>query len=90
MLILIHGPWLTSGSLLRRILVQLGGERAMIDWKCQSFIWDEKWLHLECRVLPSLGWEDPLKQSMATHNSILAWRILGREEPGGLQSQTGL
>ena len=34
----------------------------------------------------SLGQEDPLKKEMATHSSILAWRILGTEEPGGLQS----
>ena len=33
----------------------------------------------------SLGWEDPLKKGMATHSSILAWRILWTEEPGGLQ-----
>ena len=33
-----------------------------------------------------LGWEDPLEKGMATHSSILAWRILWREEPGGLQS----
>ena len=34
----------------------------------------------------SLSWEDPLEQGMATHSSILAWRISWREEPGGLQS----
>ena len=34
----------------------------------------------------SLGWEDPLEKGMATHSSILAWRIPWREEPGGLQS----
>ena len=45
----------------------------------------------------SLGWEDPLEKGMATqedplekgmatHCSILAWRILWTEEPGGLQS----
>ena len=34
----------------------------------------------------SLGWEDPLEKGMATHPSILAWRIPWREEPGGLQS----
>ena len=33
-----------------------------------------------------LGREDPLEQEMATHSSILAWRIPGAEEPGGLQS----
>ena len=34
----------------------------------------------------SLGQEDPLKKGMATHSSILAWRILRTGEPGGLQS----
>ena len=33
----------------------------------------------------SLGWEDPLEEGMATHSSILAWRIPWTEEPGGLQ-----
>ena len=36
--------------------------------------------------VPSLGWEDPLEKSMATHSSLLAWRIPWTEEPGGLQS----
>ena len=34
----------------------------------------------------SLGQEDPLEEGMATHSSILAWRIPRTEEPGGLQS----
>ena len=34
----------------------------------------------------SLGREDPLEREMATHSSILAWRIPWTEEPGGLQS----
>ena len=34
----------------------------------------------------SLGWEDPLEKEMATHSSILAWKISWTEEPGGLQS----
>ena len=34
----------------------------------------------------SLSWEDPLKKVMATHSSILAWRIPLTEEPGRLQS----
>ena len=44
----------------------------------------------------SLGQKDPLEEEMATHSSILAWRIPRTEEPGGLQvhrvteSQTGL
>ena len=34
----------------------------------------------------SLSWEDPQEKGMATHPSILAWRIPWTEEPGGLQS----
>ena len=34
----------------------------------------------------SLGWEDPLEEGMATHSSIVAWRIPWTEEPGRLQS----
>ena len=36
--------------------------------------------------IQSLGWEDPLEKGMATHSSILAWRIPWAEEPGRLQS----
>ena len=39
----------------------------------------ETWVH-------SLGQEDPLEKEMATHSSILAWKILWTEESGGLQS----
>ena len=39
----------------------------------------------ETQVL-SLGWEDPLEKRMATHLSILVWRIPQTEETGGLQS----
>ena len=44
----------------------------------------------------SLGWEDPLEEEMATHFSILAWRIPYTEDPGGsidrgvAKNQTGL
>ena len=34
----------------------------------------------------TLGWEDPLEKDMATHSSILAWKIPWTEELGGLQS----
>ena len=36
--------------------------------------------------VPSLGQEDPLEKEMATHSSVLAWKIPWMEEPGGLQS----
>ena len=37
----------------------------------------------QCRFL---GWEDPLEKEMATHSSVLAWRIPWTDEPDGLQS----
>ena len=40
---------------------------------------------LETRV-QSLGREDPLEKEMATHSSVLAWRVTWTEEPGRLQS----
>ena len=36
--------------------------------------------------VPSLSWDDPLEEGMATYFSILAWRIPWTEEPGKLQS----
>ena len=41
--------------------------------------------NLEMQV-PSLGWKDPLEEGIATHSSILSWRIPWTEEPGGVQS----
>ena len=38
----------------------------------------------------SLSWEDPLEEGMATHSSILAWKIPWTEEPGRLQSMGSL
>ena len=34
----------------------------------------------------SVGWEDPLEKKMATHSSVLAWKIPRMEKPGRLQS----
>ena len=38
----------------------------------------------------SLGWADPLEEEMASHSSILAWRIPWTEEPDALQSTDGV
>ena len=43
-------------------------------------------LPMQKTQVQSLDWEDPLGKKMATHSSILAWRIPWTEEPGGLQS----
>ena len=42
--------------------------------------------NLQETQVPSLGQEDPLEEEMATHSSILAWKIPWREKPGGQQS----
>ena len=39
--------------------------------------------------VPFLGWENPLEKGMATHSSILAWRIPWTEEPGRLVQSMG-
>ena len=46
--------------------------------RCLPAVW-ETWVQ-------SLGWEDPLEKEMATHCSILAWKIPWTEDPVGLQS----
>ena len=46
-----------------------------------------KWLFaMRETQVRSLGWEDPLEKEMATHSSILAWKIPCSEEPGKLGS----
>ena len=46
----------------------------------------KNWLAMWETWVQSLGWEDPLKKGMATHSSIIAWRIPWTEELGRLQS----
>ena len=53
-----------------------GGSGGMV--KNPTAMW-ETWVR-------SLGQEDPLEKGMATHSSILAWRIPWTEDPGGLKS----
>ena len=60
---------------------------------CHTYSWDSL-VAQRLKRLPamqetwvrSLGREDPLEKEMATHSSILAWRIPWMEDPGGLQS----
>ena len=46
---------------------------------------DKESAYMETQIL-SMGQQDPLEKEMATHSSILAWKIPWTEEPGGLQS----
>ena len=45
--------------------------------------WDRKPLLMQETPVGPLGQEDPLEEGVATHSSILAWRIPWTEEPGG-------
>ena len=53
-------------------------EASLARVKCLPAMWVTR--------VRSLGWEDPLEKEMATHSSILVWRIPWTEEPGRLQS----
>ena len=47
----------------------------------------KNWPAVQETWVRSLGWEDPLEKGMATHSSILAWRIPWTKDPGRLQSK---
>ena len=67
-------------SLIYLILIRYACIRSSLvaqSLKSLSSMW-EHWVQ-------SLGQDDPLEKEMATHSSILAWRIPWTEEPGGLQ-----
>ena len=70
-----NGPWSSS--------FYLSGGASLVAQRLKHLpAMQETWVR-------SLDWEDPLEEEMATHSSILAWRIPRMEEPGWLQS-TGL
>ena len=73
----------------------MGSQRVRHDWA--TFTFSFTWVSLVAKMvkhLPamqdtqvqSLGWEDPLEKEMATHSSILAWKIPWSEKPDKLQS----
>ena len=78
LLLCLVSSWLSSPS-----------TPCIISWSGQSFLVAHTVKNLpavqETRVR-SLGREDPLEEGMATHSSILAWRIPWTGEPGGLQA----
>ena len=92
-----QGGWGVFQSGLKRFLWQMFRQRALTYLIAASQVFP--WASLVAqrvrkKNLPamqeaqvrSLGQEDPLEQVMATHSSILAWRIPRTEEPGGPQS----
>ena len=99
---LLWGIFPTEGSNLglvhcRRILYCLSHQGSLLFW---AILNEKRWASWVTPVVKnvlvnaedieiqvrSLGWEDPLEEAMATHCSILAWRIPWTEEPCGLQS----
>ena len=61
-------------------------QHTFIHWVSLVVQWVRNLLAMQETRVRSLGWEDPLEKEMATHSSILAWRIPWTEEPDGLQS----
>ena len=62
-----------------------GGWGSSVRWKEQN----KQKQELQETQVQSLGWEDPLEDEMATHSSILAWKISWTEEPGGVYGPWG-
>ena len=60
------------------LLDHIGASLVAQRLECLPAMWETQ--------VRSLGREDPREKEMATHSSILAWRILWMEEPGGLYS----
>ena len=56
------------------------------SWASLVAQWSRIWLPMQETQAQSLGQEDPLEKEMATHASILTWKIPWTKEPGGLQS----
>ena len=92
-LVLTHGCCVQAALVGRILLIQICSSRRF--WKIDKLLYimgfpdgsdgKEPPAMQKTRVW-SLGREDPLEKEMATHSSILAWRIPWTEEPGGLQS----
>ena len=74
---------ITSWDCRKRLYLNaIGASQVALSGKepvCQCWRDREMWVQ-------SLGQEDPLKEEMTTHSSVLAWRISRTGEPGGLQS----
>ena len=72
--------------LLTEIQVPLRGAGLVVGWASLVAQRIKRLPAMQETQVRSLGWEDPLEKEMATHSSILGWRISWTEEPGGLQS----
>ena len=79
----------TIATKIKKTILTVGTDVKQLEFSLKGFLVAQR---LKC--LPamretwarSLGQEDPLEKEMATHSSILAWRIPWRKEPGKLQS----
>ena len=94
-LIRTSSTWLKGNGVSRHLCLIPDIRREVLIFHCWR--WCYPWASLVAKTVRnppamretwvwSLGWEDPLEESMATHSSILAWRIPWMEEPGKLPS----
>ena len=77
---------LPGGLVVKMALSQQGCMGLILGWGTKVVLVIKNRLPKQETWVWSLGWEDPLKEGMATHSSILAWRISWTEEPGSLYS----
>ena len=77
----LRDEWTKMWCIYTHIFICICNRRASLiaQWVKNLPAMQETWVH-------SPGQEDPLEKEMATHSSILAWRIQWTEEPSGLQS----
>ena len=70
----------------KNIMYTVSGTIHALNWASLVAQTVKKLLLIQGTWVQSLGWENPLEKGMATHSSILAWRIPWTKEPDGLQS----
>ena len=70
----------------RQCLFSLGNKQISGQWASLEAPLVKSLPAVQETWVQSLGWDDPLEKEMATHSSILAWRIPWTEKPGSLQS----
>ena len=84
------GAWWATVHKVAKSQTSLGDQELFTDPLFQLHLWASQAVLVVKKNPPAnagdLSQEDPLEEEMATHSSILAWRIPWTEEPGGLQS----
>ena len=71
-----------SSFLILFIFLEMENAKQLVEMK---MVFKSGWINLDTSGKEPAFQKDPLEKGLATHSSILAWRILWTEEPGGIQ-----